>query len=95
MIRIAPFPEQPHLRVEPEDLLDTVCERTSTVAKGALLLIAAAFTFCSGYSFFYTAYTDPSANALAVRALFFAGGTATCCIINSYLPSCNPNTTNA
>lgn len=88
MNRIAPFPDQPQLLVEPEDLLDTVCERTSTIAKKAFLLIAGTFTACSGFSFYYTASTEPTANALAVRALCFTTGIITCCIIQSYLPAC-------
>ena len=91
-VRLAPFPEQPRelLQIAPEDLLDTLCERTSNVAKGALLLVSALFTGYSGFSFFYTASTQPSANALAVAALCFTGGMCVCCIIQSYLPPCLP-----
>ncbi|MBS0635112.1 MAG: hypothetical protein JSR37_06585 [Verrucomicrobia bacterium] len=88
-MNVAPLPpQQDLLRVAPEDFLDTACERIPTIAKGALLLVAAAFTFYNGYSFYYNLSTKPTANSLALYAIGFTGGMLACCTIQSYVPSC-------
>ncbi len=89
-MNVPPFQSQGSLsHLPPEGFLDTTCDRISTVAKGALLLVAAVFTGYNGYSFYYTLSTPPVANGLlGLHVVGFSVGAIACCLIQSYLPPC-------